>query len=376
MCVYPFLQVLPALKSFCMYAAIGIIALYFLQATYFVAWFTLDQRRVENKGNAFICCWKMNSWQPNKCSQRNFCKYFFSNILANFLMKPFVKFIVIFFSLAFFGISAWGLANLKQDFNVLWFLPKDSYLYKFVSKRNEFYPSSGAIGQIYFGDIRIYEQLAQIEELVESLEASEYIGEVDCWYTSYKQYFEKQGYLVPDPDITEESFSDDLSMFLFSPSGSQYREKNFQFATPLNCTEPTPKILASSINFRYKKFEDSSMNIAAMHSVKNIAERCNITGDFVAAFSRSHKSWEIDEIIEVELYQNITLAVVVVFLMTFALIASFVQSLLVMSCVVMTLVDVGALMHWWGLSIDIVSCIDLVLAIGLCVDYAAHVGES
>ena len=79
--------------------------------------------------------------------------------------------------------------------------------------------------------------------------------------------------------------------------------------------------------------------------------------------------------IEQELYQNMALAVMVVFLMTFALLASMVQSVLVMTCVVMTLVDVGALMHWWGLTIDTVSCIDLVLAIGLCVDYSAHVGK-
>lgn len=31
-------------------------------------------------------------------------------------------------------------------------------------------------------------------------------------------------------------------------------------------------------------------------------------------------------------------------------------------------------MQKWGLTIDLVSCIALTLAIGLCVDYAAHVG--
>ena len=36
-------------------------------------------------------------------------------------------------------------------------------------------------------------------------------------------------------------------------------------------------------------------------------------------------------------------------------------------------VDVMALMTWWGLTIDTVSCIMLVLCIGLCVDYSAHV---
>lgn len=33
-------------------------------------------------------------------------------------------------------------------------------------------------------------------------------------------------------------------------------------------------------------------------------------------------------------------------------------------------------MHWWGLTVDVVSCIDLVLAVGLCVDYAAHIGHA
>lgn len=33
-------------------------------------------------------------------------------------------------------------------------------------------------------------------------------------------------------------------------------------------------------------------------------------------------------------------------------------------------------MQRWGLTIDLVSCIGLQLAVGLCVDYAAHIGHS
>lgn len=33
-------------------------------------------------------------------------------------------------------------------------------------------------------------------------------------------------------------------------------------------------------------------------------------------------------------------------------------------------------MESWGLTIDLVSCIGLELAVGLCVDYAAHVGHT
>lgn len=32
-------------------------------------------------------------------------------------------------------------------------------------------------------------------------------------------------------------------------------------------------------------------------------------------------------------------------------------------------------MHFWGLTIDVISCINLVIAVGLCVDYSAHIAH-
>lgn len=32
-------------------------------------------------------------------------------------------------------------------------------------------------------------------------------------------------------------------------------------------------------------------------------------------------------------------------------------------------------MHFWGLTIDVVTCVQLILAIGLAVDYSAHIGH-
>lgn len=45
----PLPQVLPALRSFCIYAAVGVLTLYAFQATFFVAWFTYDQQRMEGE---------------------------------------------------------------------------------------------------------------------------------------------------------------------------------------------------------------------------------------------------------------------------------------------------------------------------------------
>jgi hypothetical protein len=63
-----------------------------------------------------------------------------------------------------------------------------------------------------------------------------------------------------------------------------------------------------------------------MHSLKGAAQGSGLRG-VVAPFSRMHSGWETDEVIEQELYQNTALALLVVFLMTLALIASLLQVL-------------------------------------------------
>ena len=62
--------------------------------------------------------------------------------------------------------------------------------------------------------------------------------------------------------------------------------------------------------------------------------------------------------------------------MTVILLASPKAAFLVILCVLATLVDVAALMHSWGLTDETVTCIALVLAIGMCVDYAIHVAHA
>ena len=49
---------------------------------------------------------------------------------------------------------------------------------------------------------------------------------------------------------------------------------------------------------------------------------------------------------------------------------------MVFICVLMTLVDVAGFMHFWGMTINITTCITLVIAVGLCIDQAAHIAHT
>ena len=72
---------------------------------------------------------------------------------------------------------------------------------------------------------------------------------------------------------------------------------------------------------------------------------------------------------------NVSLCLVAVLVITTLLIGHPTTAILVFITVVMTVVDILGCMYYWGLVIDNVSVIQAVIAIGLCVDYAAHVGH-
>jgi len=84
----------------------------------------------------------------------------------------------------------------------------------------------------------------------------------------------------------------------------------------------------------------------------------------------------LQEVIQQELYRNLGLALLCVFVITSILLANLQASILVLMCVIFTLVEVGGLMYFWGIYINTVSAIQLILAIGLTIDYSAHVTKT
>ena len=53
------LSILPALKSTCVCASVGVIMLFVYMSTFFLACVSLDQQRIESKRDGFICCLKV-----------------------------------------------------------------------------------------------------------------------------------------------------------------------------------------------------------------------------------------------------------------------------------------------------------------------------
>ena len=165
-------------------------------------------------------------------------------------------------------------------------------------------------------------------------------------------------------------FRKTLTQFLFSPSGTEYKE-SFQFLSKFVCGEEATEILFFKLAFRHRVFSGPEEQVPAMNAVKDAVSQSNISGR-VFAHASVYFVWETDEVIGDEVYRNIGVAVLCVFFTTLLFICNLTGALIIIGCVILTLVNVGGFMHFWGLTIDTVSCINLTIAIGLCVDYSAH----
>lgn len=82
------------------------------------------------------------------------------------------------------------------------------------------------------------------------------------------------------------------------------------------------------------------------------------------------------QVIDIEVLRNLQLALLSVMLCTLLLVADIQTCFWIFICVLLSMVNVCGFMQMWGLTIDLVSCIGLELAIGLCVDYATHIGHT
>lgn len=369
--------VLPSLRSFCFFASVGIIAVFFFQVTFFVAIMAIDQRRVESNRNGFLPCFKHKKKTESVCKNQNFGGKIF-DVYGKYLMTVPAKIMMTILTLALLGIAIWGNILLEQKFVPAWFLPQESYLAKWFGVNEKYFPFGGERITVWLHDVDYTTEMENVWKLSNMLKnQTDIIDNVDSWVEKFVDYSKLSSPVLPsfsgDFDQFHDSlyFSHKMTQFLFSPSGAKYRSQ-FVFDQGLLCGYSAPRMVLTDLTFTHKVFSGPSQHIPAMNRVKNLIQDANLTGK-VFPLSIGYATWETDEVIASELYRNLGLAVLCIFVVTLVLFGTIWYSTLVLAMVIISVVEVAGFMHFWGLTIDTVSCVNLIIGFGLCVDYSVHV---
>jgi predicted RND superfamily exporter protein len=368
--------VLPGLQSFCVYAAAAIFAIYALQVTHFVAWFSLDQRRQLSHRDGCICCYTHKNFESYEFSKVSLLNTVFK-FIGHLIIKRWFQVVVILATGVMMVFGLWGTLSLTQEYQPEWLLPPEAEIAHWFRVKTQYYPGGGEPGFVMIKEIDIPNEFEVIEDLVSKLEATEEnhnIDKVTPWHRAFRDYvnkFKPENATFEDLITNKTYFKEKFTQFLFSPKGGIY-QPNFWFSSKLVCGEPAPDVQLQAIPFQHKRFFRSSEWIPAMREVQQIVKDTQFS-NYSFPIALTYINWETDAIVAIELIRNVSIALVCIFVTTLMTLGSWRGSIFVMMCVLFTCVNVSGFMHWWGLTIDITSMNIIIISVGLCVDFCAHI---
>lgn len=309
---------LPALASFCAYAAIGIFFLWFFASTFFTACLVLDERRQrDDRRECFCCLTRKNVNDQNKDDgfKEDIVSIYFRKYHAPIVLSKLGKsFILLVFGIML-GFGAYGAANLAVEDTQRNFIPKDSYLTDYIDAVDEFYPSSGIELMIVFQDsAQIYEKrdnLANLETRLTGLStAPPYIAEPTSEATyrnlmsGYKSYLDDNGIasLGIDTSLGEDGWPTSESDFVISlQMYTSFMGPGAIYAQDVTFSEDGSNIEAMRVKSEYvslmktsrgKTIDDSDKQIQAMDETREMIESWG--EDVPPAFTYSDKFISIE----------------------------------------------------------------------------------
>eukprot|EP00448_Togula_jolla_P017809 CAMPEP_0170584290 /NCGR_PEP_ID=MMETSP0224-20130122/8611_1 /TAXON_ID=285029 /ORGANISM="Togula jolla, Strain CCCM 725" /LENGTH=883 /DNA_ID=CAMNT_0010907717 /DNA_START=89 /DNA_END=2740 /DNA_ORIENTATION=+ len=408
---------LPALSSFCMYAAFSVIMLFLLQLTFFAALATFDARRVTGRRidccpcilpRGCPCCPVASEEKVAEASEKGLkdpnqlccasSKHeggvvgnFMENRLAPQLVKPPVAASVVLICAALCGVCAWQATQLDTQDTLRSFIPDNHYVSGTLDKTDFYFGNLGTRVNLMTASGDYFESQRALTEVGERLGALDVMepatGDTfDSWAVAFKDAcaagtacvnvaVDAEGYVAQKSDYLPA-----LAAWL-DGSGSRYR-KDIVWSNEAN---PSEGIAAARMTAELKSLNtkigdkiavDASAAIDAMTELRELVTSwTDLPGGKAIGYSPIFLTWETFRIIKKEMFLSIGLCLVAVFAITFMLVAHPLATFLIWLCVVVTVVDILGFMNMIGLAIDNVTVIQLVIAVGLCVDYAAHIGH-
>lgn len=355
---------LPALSSFCVFASVGVLAIYCYMLTFFTACLTLDDKRQAANRRDCCPCIAVEGDTPDGLRGSKL-RAFFGGAYADFLMQTPVRLAVISVSFIWLCAAAWMSTELGQAWDWMNFVPDDSYLRDFFTDRESF-PSALTYPVDVVWEVPAYPAVKKLSALETKLESSQWVqeGSVVSWYGP----FCAANSAVCEADVTSETdFMAALNQWL-AAAGRAFRPD-------IKMNADRSSIVFSRIKATYEPSAVATSE-AMVDGMFGLRQEVDAAAPGAFPFTYQYMFWEQFAVVKEELYTNIGLALACVLVICTLMIAHPGTALLVCLMVCATLFSMGGVDYLIEHSIDAVGMVCFAFAVGISVDYSVHIAHN
>ncbi|CAM9391119.1 unnamed protein product [Ectocarpus sp. 12 AP-2014] len=408
---------LPAVEYFCLYAGTAILFDFFLQArrtimTAFVALLTMDANRQKAGKIDSCCCFTSKKYLREQerqhqegvprgvtlpvsigervdMSQRALDRKaevhqistigrFMKEKYSPFVLSATGKALVLLGSAGLLAAGIYGVTQATQGFDALDLAPDGHYSIDYTEKARsydfdiqEWYvPINVYTQEVDYPDVTVQAEIQSVDE--EMLEAKNVDGPLDSWLASFIEWAEANttysanvgssgGYQVYDD---RDTFYTALSAFLAD-------EDNARFLTDV-IFDDEGLIKISRSEMYLINLVDTDNKVDALEDTREVADQSTLDPQ-PFAYSDMFLFAEQYLVIYNELLSSFGLALLAVLVLSLFVLGKVTVVLLV--CLTLAIIDVELLgfVYHWNLDVNSITVIELIMAVGLVVDYMVHI---
>ncbi|XP_076291601.1 Niemann-Pick type C-1a isoform X3 [Lasioglossum baleicum] len=427
---------MPAVRAFALYAGMALLVDFLLQVTCFVSLLALDTIRQTNN-RLDVCCFIHGSKKDNGEEAINGILYkIFKVVYVPLLLKKWVRALVM---LVFFGWLCSSIAvvphieiGLDQELS----MPEDSFVlqyFKFLNSYLSIGPPMYFVvkdglnysdprhqnlvcgGQYCNSDsvsTQIFIASKQSNRTYIAKPASSWLDDYIDWtqFSSCCKYFVANNSFCPHSEFSNRCASCNINMVNGRPSATDF-EKYVSFFLQDNPDEmcakaghaayghgvnyaTDPKTGLSQVGASYFMAYHTILKSSADYYESMRAARAvsaNITNMINSDLIKNHENGGVEvfpySVFYVFYEQYLTMwpdtlysigiSLLAIFVVTFFLMGlDIFSSVVVIITITMIVVNIGGLMYWWHITLNAVSLVNLVMAVGIAVEFCSHLVHS
>ena len=357
-------SIFPAIRLFCTYAALTIFSAFLMLVTFFVGCMWFDIKRINAGRRDFLPC--LMSPPPTDCCC-GIRANGFDNVMKSWgkmITSTPGKIIVCLCSLLLLSGGIYGAINIDQSFNRQLLTTEDSQYRKFLNVYEQNFHLNIEVSIIFPGKVNsstheILKMYSTVENLVKINE--HFTPGRISWLSEYLSWTKKRNIDINDGSI----FHKTLLHFISLP---EYR----RFAQDLKFSENKTHLTASRMLVYSKSSQDSVFQTDLMVSIRK--DLSSGSSNFTAfAISLPFVYFEQYAHVLTETIRNLIIAGISILVISSMFLNHAVIILCFLFGFVALVLELLGLMYIWNVSVNSISMINLVMALGFSVDYNAHV---